>query len=347
MLTFYVNNFLQDKIWLTPLLKYPQFFKWTKSPEHADFLVLECPYEVIYDYSSEEYLLYGIQPSEIKLLQDSFQSLKEISAKTNKKIIIFYYRDSSSPLEIPNSIIYRTSIDKINKEKLTFSMPAFISKSDESYLIENSDFRSKERKPIVTFRGQHASLKLPASTEIRLLANSILNGMGFRYRVNTFIPQGYLARRNAIKSLLNSNDIEFDYLSVTWEEQKFNSQLYKGSYLESLIKSNYVVCSAGFGNYSFRFYETLAAGRIPIFINTNSELPFENIIDWKNITVWCEYDESRHVNSVSSKLLQFHRTISTQGFLEHQEKLKKIYKNYLSMEGFCLNIFETLYQLIN
>lgn len=346
MITFYVNHFLQEKIWLIPLLKYSHYFKWTKSPENADFLVLECPYEVMYDYSNEEYLLYGIQPSDIKLLQDSFQVLKEISAKTNKKIIIFYYRDPPSTLRIPNSIIFRTSINKNSKEKLTFSMPAFIPKSDESYLIENANSRDKEKNPLVTFRGQHASLELPVSTEIRLFANSLLDIMGVRYRVETYCPIGYLARRNAIKSFLNSKDIEFDYVSVTWDDQKTNPQQYKKSYLDSLIKSNYVVCSSGFGNYSFRLYETLAAGRIPIFINTNAELPFENIIDWKSITVWCEYEESRHVNSISSKLLRFHRIMAAQDFIEHQEKLKTIYKNYLSMEGFCRNIFEILSQFI-
>ena len=342
MLTLYVNHFLQE-IWTTPLLKCPKYFKWTESPEDADFLVLECPYEVIHDYSDSEYILYGIKPSDIKLLQNSFQVLKDISQRLNKRIIVFYYRDPFKPLRIPNAIIFRTSINKTDKEILTFAMPAFIPKSDEDYLVNNTKVRAKMTKPLVTFRGQHAPLKLPVSTKLRLLSNSLLEMIGISYRLQTYYPMGYIARRNAINSLQNNINIELDNIAVSWDDQKKDPEGYKKSYLDSLINSDYVICSSGYGNYSFRFYETLAAGRIPIFINTNAELPFENIIDWKSILVWGEYEES---NYIDKKLLLFHKAIANEDFLKYQENMKKIYLNYLSMEGFCQNISNILLPLI-
>lgn len=344
MLKLYVNHFLQEKVWLTPLLKYPDYFTWTSLPEDADFLVLECPYEVMYDYSSQEYIQYGIETSDLKILRNSFETLKEISVRLNKKIIIFYYRDPATALNIPNAVIFRTSINKSTKEEFTFAMPAWIPQADEKYLLERSDNRMKSAKPSVTFRGQHAAMNLPFSTNVRLFGNKLLDIVGSNRKINVYCNPGYIARRNAIKSIINNrSEIHLDYASVSWEDQKENPQYFKQSYLESIINAEYVICSSGFGNYSYRFYETLAAGRIPIFINTNSELPFENIIDWKSVAIWCEENES---NRVGKKTISFHSKFTPQSFLDLQKEIREIYLNYMCMDGFCRNIPKILDQLI-
>ena len=38
-------------------------------------------------------------------------------------------------------------------------------------------------------------------------------------------------------------------------------------------------------------YETLALGRIPVFINTDCTLPFSNIIEWDKHVVWIEKED--------------------------------------------------------
>src|SRR4030095_15269602 len=51
-------------------------------------------------------------------------------------------------------------------------------------------------------------------------------------------------------------------------------------FLDNILGSDYVLCSRGFGNFSYRFYESLACGRIPVLIDTDCVLPFDFVIDW-------------------------------------------------------------------
>src|SRR5690606_31539385 len=78
-------------------------------------------------------------------------------------------------------------------------------------------------------------------------------------------------------------------------------------FYNNLKDSDYVVCVRGAGNFSVRLYETLAMGRIPVFIDTDCALPLENSIDWKKHTVWIEYAER---NRVAEKVKEFHGSLS-------------------------------------
>ena len=52
-------------------------------------------------------------------------------------------------------------------------------------------------------------------------------------------------------------------------------------YYQNIDNTDYTLCIRGTGNFSVQFYQTLALGRIPIFINTDCILPFEKEINWK------------------------------------------------------------------
>src|SRR5262249_13911890 len=60
---------------------------------------------------------------------------------------------------------------------------------------------------------------------------------------------------------------------------------------ENVLDSHYVLCPRGGGNWSYRFYETLCLGRIPVFFNTDCALPYESLIKWRDYCVWVEGDE--------------------------------------------------------
>ena len=45
----------------------------------------------------------------------------------------------------------------------------------------------------------------------------------------------------------------------------------------------FIFCMRGAGNFSYRFYETLMMGRIPIFIDTDCVLPFEESINLSDV----------------------------------------------------------------
>src|SRR5262249_31017640 len=46
-------------------------------------------------------------------------------------------------------------------------------------------------------------------------------------------------------------------------------------YVENILSSNYTLCVRGAGNFSHRYFDTLAAGRIPVLVDTAGGIPFD------------------------------------------------------------------------
>ena len=63
-------------------------------------------------------------------------------------------------------------------------------------------------------------------------------------------------------------------------------------YLLNLINNAFTICIRGAGNFSYRLYETLMMGRIPLIINTNQVFPFENIINYDTFSFRINYGEN-------------------------------------------------------
>ena len=56
-------------------------------------------------------------------------------------------------------------------------------------------------------------------------------------------------------------------------------------------------------NFSVRFYETLAMGRIPIFIDTDSPLPDIGNKDWRDFIVWVEQKDIHRATEITKEWL--------------------------------------------
>ena len=61
--------------------------------------------------------------------------------------------------------------------------------------------------------------------------------------------------------------------------QKEKSKQLQQEYFDTINNNAFTVCSRGAGNYSIRFYETLRSGRIPVLLDSDMVLPFEEDID--------------------------------------------------------------------
>ena len=114
-------------------------------------------------------------------------------------------------------------------------------------------------------------------------------------------------------------------------------------FFENIEDSDYTICVRGTGNFSARLYETLAMGRIPIFINTYCILPFENFINWINHVVWIEYDE---VEQIIDKFIKFHRLLSPMSLTKLQHDSTTLWEEYFKFSVFY-NQFVNLLQKLN
>lgn len=110
-----------------------------------------------------------------------------------------------------------------------------------------------------------------------------------------------------------------------------SNEEFRNKFVENIIESDYTLCVRGLGNNSVRFFETLCCGRIPVFVNTDSTLPFDNLIDWKSLCVWVE---EKDIDNIAAAVVEFHNNISEEEFLNLQEKLREIWEEYLTPIGF-------------
>ena len=97
-------------------------------------------------------------------------------------------------------------------------------------------------------------------------------------------------------------------------------------FVANLLETDYNLAIRGAGNFSYRLYETLAAGRIPVLVNTRCVLPFPEEINWQRHCVWVEEDE---LESAGEALRAFHQKISEEEFLSLQQENRKLWEEWL------------------
>jgi hypothetical protein len=68
------------------------------------------------------------------------------------------------------------------------------------------------------------------------------------------------------------------------------------AYLRHMQEVTYVLCPRGIENFSYRFYEALKFGRVPVLIDTETVLP--DGIDWEPLIVRVPYDRLNDIGDI-------------------------------------------------
>jgi hypothetical protein len=95
----------------------------------------------------------------------------------------------------------------------------------------------------------------------------------------------------------------------------------------------------GEGNYSYRLYESLAAGRIPAYLDTGAALPLESIVPWDDLCVVIAEREARQLDGVIAKA---HRSMPPAEFTHRQTAGRDAWERWLSMRGYFGLLHERL-----
>ena len=304
----------------------------TKNILEADFILLPH-WETLYEYSDEQYKDHGINPNNRKSIIETTTSLIERSKQHNKKLIVFFWSDSDESIPLENAIIFRTSINKSTQASNVISMPSWQSDLYEEISSNESLYQPKTEIPKVGFRGSSRPLSLNIEDLIRTGITQF-NKMMASTPINKSLPYewnvGQEIRRKAMLKLKENQRINSDFYVLTRgylkrsdsESRRLNRQ----RFVESIFNNQYTLCVRGMGNYSYRLFETISAGRIPLFINTDCSLPLDFIIDWKKYMVWVEASD---VNYIDEILLDFHSKHNSEEFINLQKKIRSLWDEYL------------------
>lgn len=110
---------------------------------------------------------------------------------------------------------------------------------------------------------------------------------------------------------------------------ELDSKVARHDFLENINQSLVVLSPKGDGNYSNRFIEALAAGRIPAFIDTDIILPFEDEIDYSAITIRIAM---RDIDQTGDRIADWCEGKTEDDFREISNNAKKVFEQFLKQD---------------
>jgi hypothetical protein len=263
-----------------------------------------------------------------------FEHTKKIALKAKearKKIVIFYNNDDPTTIPIDNAIVFRTSFFPSEGTKNVFAFPGWSvdflkDKNPGEFIV------TKQEKAIVSYCGYVDNLQEPKRT-LRAMVRSMLKPIE-----KTDIAYGPYIRGKAIRHLLQHKGIGTNFIirEGFWGGTESDKQKVRNEYRENLLSAPYAFVTRGGGNFSYRLYEVMSCGRIPLFINCDSALPYAHIIDWPKHMVWVEESDLENSGNI---LEHFHKHISPGDFIRLQKANRELYLEYLSPYGFYKNLY--------
>lgn len=299
------------------------FFYIVPTIEEADFIAVPFDYffaeQCAADYLSKAYLL-GVEK--------------------NKKVLLFDYTDYSDRIpDLPShAILFRVSTYQHHKLKNEIIMPYFVEDFGMRYEI-----RPKEKGVplVVGYCGQtrfmSSFIKLKAI--IKRIAYSFI-----LYSKRDLQPQmhvrGIFWRNMALKALrvggITSQIIERSFYSLHSFGVSLNPKEIRKDYVENLRECDLALCIRGDANASQRFYETLSASRIPLFLDTDCVLPLEEIISYDDFIIRVPANDVAHI---SEYVRSFETKCSIAQFLEKERHAREAYEKYLRIDRFFSLVF--------
>jgi Exostosin family len=281
--------------------------------EEADVAVLAAAWELVRDDAAAR--------------ERALQFIARAGA-AGRKTIVFFNHDDDRPLELDGVTVFRTSLYRSRRRPYEFGLPAWSEDFLERYLDGTVPLREKSPRPVVGFCGA-ASEAAPRFA-------------GPRRRVSVALGRQVRdpgVRAAALRHLRASPLVETNFVmrSSFWggalssDDSYRRMQEARHEYVQNMVDSDYVLCARGAGNFSYRLYETLNCGRIPVFVDTDCVLPLEDEIDWRGLCVWVE---AGRVDTIADAVSSFHEGLSPQEFVERQHRARAVWEDFLSPLGF-------------
>ena len=138
-------------------------------------------------------------------------------------------------------------------------------------------------------------------------------------------------RNKMIEAIQDRDDI---YLHTKGWEQNIHIDQFT-DFINSSLESKFVLCPRGYGASSFRLYEAMQLGAVPIYISDSFWLPWTHELNWNDFCVMITEDKIENIHEILE-------SIDDKTYQKMQDKIKEVYDNYFTLEGSCSKILQIL-----
>lgn len=273
----------------------------------------------------------------------------EQAARHGKRTVVFFFSDLDTPIPIDNSILFRTSMLRSQRHPNEHSLPAWSVDYVTKVLGGELPIRPKRARPTIGFCGNAVPRPISAPTRIKRTLSRLFSYVGLDSPGMFLAPEHYLElRRRVLNAVRNHSGLEPNFLirnsyfggalrNKVWDSAVLETV--RSDFLNNLTGSDYALCVRGSGNFSFRLFEALSCGRIPILVDTDCVLPYDDQIGWRELLVWVDVMD---VEKLGDIITDFHQTLSNKQFLDLQRECREVWEKWLSPEGFFANLYRCL-----
>lgn len=306
-------------------------FKFTDLIKNADIIILPMSWNY--------YVITKQTPKAEKLIQEA----KEY----NKRVVIVITGDYGVAIpNFQNVLTLRTGGYRTKLNCTHYGIPVFIDDPMKRIYDTTDVLLNYNQKPIIGFCGQtNEALKNALKEIVKVSYRNLAYYIGISNQLPQQIQSTSFNRSRVLNIVKISKTLTANFIErkqyragVVSKEDRVKTEL---EFYDNILNSNYVVCIRGAGNFSVRLYETLAMGRIPVFINTDCVLPLLKDIDWKKHAVWIEFNE---LNKLEEKIVEFHNRFSEEEFKKLQVSNRKVWEDKLTLKGFFKSFLNTIEQ---
>ncbi|MDP9173363.1 MAG: glycosyltransferase family 47 protein [Planctomycetota bacterium] len=277
-------------------------------------------YFQVADLNDADVLVY---PHNAQTDPEGARLVSEMARRRGLGAVFTSWGDADIPVQVPYGTVYRHSLNARTRFKNELAMPAFCADPLDDFGGMTLT-REKTLYPSVAFCGFVSN---PLMRSIYRMSGRKEKAAGLTLRSQVLrsfrhpdVRTDFIRRNSFFAGTQSRFHHDADAQATVWQE-----------FLHNVLDSDYTICVRGTGNFSYRFYEVLAAGRIPVFINTDCVLPFEDEIDWRRHCVWIEKDELADAAEI---VAFFHASLSNDEFVALQMENRALWENRLSPLAF-------------
>ncbi|MGJ8684506.1 MAG: exostosin domain-containing protein [Nonlabens sp.] len=274
-----------------------------------------------------------------------FKAAYQLAVSQGKKLMVYTGGDYGKTFKDDNIITWRNAGFKSSNHHQTIIIPSFIKDPIERDDV-NFNIHLYKTQPQISFTGFATN---SWKEKLRILLSTAKGNLKRAQGRNRSDKQSFYnaarKRFTFLNELENNSKINTDFIyrekyragAVTFEQREQTT----AEFFKNLNDSPYTFCLRGAGNFSVRFYESLALGRIPVLIDTDVVLPLEDLIDW-----------DQHIcrvlphENLEEKLWNFHKSLKPDQFEELQKSNRRLYEDYLVRHAFFCKLHDSLKALL-
>jgi hypothetical protein len=278
----------------------------------------------------------------VKNYKTKFEDFNKKAKQANKIIWIYTGGDFGYTLKDNEMYNFRLGGFRSKINERTIVIPSFVSDPYRNNL--NKPFRPliKEELQKIGFVGHAKSGLFKYLKEYINYLKININRLAGKFKgdYQTFYPSS-IKRAKYLNILKKSMMMDTDFIFRDKYRAGAKSQTEKENstreFFTNIYSNPYTFCLRGVGNFSVRFFETLAVGRIPVLIDTDCNLPLQDEINWEK---HCIKIPENDINKMDQIISNFHKKLNSNEFINFQKDNRNLWESKLTRDRFFIRIHD-------